>query len=193
MKSAVLASVMMLSVFAGLNSLREPAAAPAPVVLPCVALSGVDSHVGEKIYLRITNLKDWVKLWRKHKGNKSEGDYDFHYDPLGLPTVDFEQYMVIALFEEPDDCTDGFQAESISESAEKITIRFQVKGHQIGFARPFPNNPADGVDEGDDPEPEPVQKAYGFFFVPKSKKAIVMKQQVRDFEPFEVFQFPALK
>ncbi len=190
MKSAVLASVMILPVLAGLNSLREPAVAPAPVVLPCVALSGADSQIGEKSYLRITNENDWVKLWRKHKGDKSGGEYDFHYDPVGLPIVDFERVMVIALFEQG---WDGFRADSISESATEMIFCFRTHGHSTGFSGPFPNNPEDGVDEHEDPELEPEQKSYGFFFVPKSNKTIVLGKKSTESKINEIFRISALK
>lgn len=194
MKSTFLVLLLAVPLCAGLNGLSAPSVAPAPVVLPCVALSGVDSQVGEKSYLRISNLKDWVKLWHKHKGEKPEGEYDFHYDPLNLPIVDFERYMVIALFEAPAEYLDGFQADSISETAEKIIFRFHIKGHQTGFARPFPNNPEDSGNEGEDEDPEPVRKAYGFFFVPKSNKMIVMERRfLLEDKLEEAFRFPALK
>jgi len=188
MKSAVLASVMILPVLAGLNSLREPAVAPAPVVLPCVALSGADSQIGEKSYLRITNENDWVKLWRNHKGDQSGGEYDFEHDPLGLPIVDFNQFMVLALFEGRDESPDGFQADSISESPEEMTIRFLGMGNSTGFAKEFEGNPECSVEE----PAAPVRHAYGFFFVPKSSKAIVLQKMFKNSNT-DVFKFPALK
>ncbi len=191
MKSTFLVLLLAVPLFAGLNGLSAPSVAPAPVVLPCVALSGVDSHVGEKSYLRISNLKDWVKLWHKHKGVKPEGEYDFHYDPLNLPIVDFDRYMVIALFEAPAEYRDEFQAHSISEKSEEIRICFRTKGHQTGRVVPFPNQPKGCSDE----DLESPRKAYGFFFVPKSNKTIIMEERVwgTDSEVVETFRFPALK
>jgi len=188
MKSTVLASVMILPVLAGLNSLREPTVAPVHVVLPCVALSGAHSQIGEKSYLRITNENDWVKLWRKHKGDQSGGEYDFHHDPLGLPVVDFERFMVIALFEQG---WDGFRADPLSESATEMTFCFRTHGHSTGFARPFPNKPEDCV--GDDDDWGPEQKSYGFFFVPKSNKTIIIGKKSTETEVHEIFRISALK
>lgn len=192
MKSAILVSVMILPVLAGLNSLREPAVAPAPVVVPCVSLSGTGSHVEETSYLRITKLDDWVKLWRKHKGDQSKGEYNNYYDPLGLPLVDFDRYMVIALFEDTEVCMFGFRAESISEKPDEIRICIHRKGPQTGVVRPFPNVPANEPECSASEAREAVQQAYGFFIVPISKKMIIL-EQMEDGETEEIFQIPALK
>lgn len=179
-----------------MNGMSAPSVAPAPVVLPCVALSGVDGQIGEESYHRITNQNDWVKLWRKHKGDQTGGEYDFHYDPLGLPSVDFNQVMVIALFHSPDDSWDGFQAESISENPEEIKIRFRLKFHQTlngSEVRPFPNKPEACDDEVKDKNNGLARKPYGFFFIPKSNKMIIMERRYGYSDPKEDFRFPALK
>ncbi len=188
MKSPILISMLILPVLSGLSGFRAPAVAPAPKVLPCVALYGVDSQIGEKGYQRITKENEWVKLWRNHKGDQSGGEYDFEHDPLGLPIVDFNQFMVLALFEGRDDSPDGFQADSISESPEEMTIRFLGMGNSTGFAKEFEGNPECSVEES----AAPVRHAYGFFFVPKSSKAIVLQKMFKNSNT-DVFKFPALK
>lgn len=188
MKSVILVSMMILPVLIGLNSLHEPEVAPAPKVLPCVALYGLDSQIGEKGYLRITKQSEWVKLWRKHKGDQSGGEYDFEHDPLGLPIVDFNQFMVLALFEGHDESPFGFQAESISETPDEMTIRFVGMGNSTGFAKEFEGNPECSVEES----AAPIRHAYGFFFVPKSSKAIILQKMFKKSNT-DVFRFPAFK
>ena len=38
-------------------------------------------------------------MWQEHKGEKPTGQYDLYYDPLALQLIDFDRYMVIAIFQ----------------------------------------------------------------------------------------------
>ena len=66
---------------------------------PLVTLTGTDSHVKERSYHRVTSEDEWIKIWQRHKGEKESKDYDLFYNPLGLPYIDFEKCMVIAVFQ----------------------------------------------------------------------------------------------
>lgn len=192
MKSVLFVSAIILPALVGLNRLHEPKAAPAPVVIPCVTLSGAETRVEKTSYLRITRLDDWVKLWRKHKGDRSEGEYHLYYDELGLPLVDFDRYMVIAVFEDTQVCAYGFRVESVSEWSDEIRIHIHRKGPSIGFAKPFPNEPANEPECSACEAQESVPQAYGFFVIPASKKRIILEHR-EEGEMKEVFGLPPLK
>lgn len=136
---------------------------------PCVAISGADSHVTVPRCLRITSADQWERVWQQHKGVKPTDSYDSFYDPLTLPKVDFNAYMVIAVFQGSTENCAGLQAVSMTEEDRRILLRFSTNAYQTGASTP---------DRG-------VHKVtpYGFFVVPRSAKAMVIQQQIPRSEP----------
>ena len=140
---------------------REAGGSPTPVV-PCVALSGADSEVAAAECHRVTNLADWAALWLKHLGRAGSGKYDLYYDKLGLPLVDFDRYMVMAIFEGQTWNCAGLTAVSIEENPDRVVLRFVRKSYQtLG---------PDGGGRKVTP--------YGFFVVPRSTKRFVIEEDV---------------
>jgi hypothetical protein len=129
---------------------------------PCVALTGSDSHVSERGYHRITSMNDWKKLWQKHKGQNDEQEYDQFYDPLALPVVDFDRYMVIAIFQGRAWNSAGLVV-SVSDEEERIVFRFNDKSYQTL-----------GPDGGGK-----RATVYGFFVVPRSMKPVILEEDVQ--------------
>lgn len=132
-------------------------------ISPCVALTGADSHVSERGYFRITTLKDWTRIWQEHKGLKQNEEYDVYSDPAGLPLVDFERFMVIAVFQGRSWNSAGLRAVSIVEEQERIVFRFDDKSYQTA-----------GPDGGGK-----QVSAYGFFVIARSTKAVVLEENVQ--------------
>ena len=130
--------------------------------MPCVTLSGTDSQVAERGYQRVLTPEEWAKLWQKHKGKESVGNYDFFYDPLGLPLIDFNQFMVIAIFQGSSWNSAGLNAVSVSDEVDRITFRFEDKPYGTAGA----NGGAQKV------------KVYGFFIVPKTNKPVIIEEKV---------------
>ncbi len=130
---------------------------------PCVTLTGADSHVTERGYHRIMSTEEWVRVWQKHKGEKQDGEYNFHYNPLGLPVVDFERYMVVGIFEGSSWNSAGLTTVSIDEEKTRIVFRFDSKSYQTT-----------GPDGGG-------QKVtvYGFFVIPRSTKRLVLEESAQ--------------
>ena len=136
---------------------------PAAVVSPCVALTGADSQVSGRGYDRITSLNDWARLWQKHKGQKDGEQYDLYHDPLGLPLVDFDRYMVIVIFQGSAWNSAGVEAVSVLEEQERIVFRFDDKSYQTL-----------GPDGGGR-----QVTAYGFFVIPRSPKPVILEENVQ--------------
>lgn len=135
----------------------------AAAVSPCVVLTGADSHVTERGYHRITSLNDWAKLWQTHKGANDGEQYDLFYDPLGLPLVDFDNYMVIAIFQGGGWNSAGLNAISVSEEQERIFFRFDDRSYQTAG----PNGGGKQVN------------VYGFFVIPRSPKPVIVEENVQ--------------
>ena len=138
----------------------------AAVVSPCVALTGADSHVSERGYHRITSLNDWTRLWQKHKGQKGDEQYDLYYNPLGLPLVDFDRYVVIVIFQGRGWNSAGLNAVSVSEEQERIVFRFDDKSYQT--VGPVGSNGGGKQ-----------VTVYGFFVIPRSPKPVILEENVQ--------------
>ena len=146
------------------------------VLKPCVAITGADSHVTKCRYERITSADQWARVWQEHKGKKPTGQYDSFYDPLTLPVIDFDRYMVIAIFWGECWNRTGLTA-SMTEEDRRIVFGFRVKTYQTW--------PGGG---------EPKVAAYGFFVVPRSAKPVVVQEDIgqETFEWKERITFPKL-
>ena len=132
-------------------------------VRPCVTITGAYSHVSERSYHRITSEEQWTRVWQKHKGQKEDERYDLYYNPLGLPFVDFDGYMVIAIFQGSSWNSAGLKAVSISEEVNRIVFRFDDKSYQTA-----------GPDGGGK-----KVTVYGLFVVPRSAKAVILEENVQ--------------
>jgi hypothetical protein len=91
-------------------------------------LSGAGSHVSKCEYRRVASIKEWAEFWKKHKGQKAGEEYDLHYDPV--PLIDFDRFMVIAIFQGGRWNSAGLKAVSIQEHNDSIIFRFDDKSYQ---------------------------------------------------------------
>jgi hypothetical protein len=130
---------------------------------PCVVISGTDSHITEQKCYRVTSAKEWSQLWQVHKGRKATSEYDEYYDRLTLPMVDFDRYMVIAVFRGLVDNNAGLSVASINEEQSRIIFRFWDKVYQTNLT-------------SEDDRVEGKATVYGFFIVPHSKKRLVVQE-----------------
>ena len=132
-------------------------------ISPCVILTGADSQVSERGYHRITSIEGWIEIWLKHKGRAHSGKYDLIFNPAGVPLVDFERYMVIAIFQGSGWNSAGLRAVSISEQPDRIVFRFDDYSYQTA-------GPHGGGKQ---------VTVYGFFVVPRSTKAVVLEEDIQ--------------
>ena len=130
-------------------------------VLPLVTLTGTDSHVANPEYLRVQSEEQWVKVWQRHKGAKESKDYDFYYNPLELPIIDFKQCMVIAVFQGNGWNSAGLTAVPVEQEKDRVILGFRSRGFQTAG----PNGGGKKV------------AVYGFFVLPRSDKPVVVKEQ----------------
>jgi hypothetical protein len=133
---------------------------------PFVALTGADSHVKERSYHRVMSEDEWIKIWQRHKGTEESKNYDLFDNPLGLPYIDFEKCMVIAVFQGNDWNSAGLTAVAVQEKEDGIVLRFKNKGYQTW-----------GPDGGGK-----QVTVYGFFVLPRSSKTVVLEENVQNYK-----------
>jgi RNA polymerase sigma factor (sigma-70 family) len=141
-----------------------PAAAPAPAVMapnrihrPIVLWTGPNSAVAKQTYARITEREEWEKIWKRHVGEKGVDGKEV------LPEVNFDAYMVVAVFDGDTFNSRGFDAFSITEDKEQVVVRLQSRS----FSTVGPDGGAIAV------------RPYGFFLLPRSTKRLVFERDVR--------------
>lgn len=153
-KTVALLALATVCVAAGLAAAEDNAR-------PYVTLTGTNSQVKERSYRRAASEDEWIKIWQRHKGEKESKDYDLFYNPLGLPSIDFEKCMVIAVFQGSGWNSAGLKAVAILEKKDRIVLRFQNKWYQTG------------------PHAKQVT-VYGFFVLPRSSKTVVLEENVQN-------------
>lgn len=132
----------------------------------CVAMSGAESHVTTRRYHRITSDEVWTRIWQEHEGPTPSAQDGLYHGHLNLPVIDFNDYMVIGVFQgELRNCT-GLKAVSISEGENSIVFRYDKYGYQT-LGR-------DGRSEGVTAAP------YGFFILRLSEKPVVVEENVQN-------------
>jgi hypothetical protein len=150
---------------------------PGRVVKACVAITGPDSHVATPQYHRIASNESWTRIWQEHMGQswqqrkeriqQRRADADDLREPLALPTIDFDNYMVIGIFQgEGRNCT-GLTAVSISEDDRRIVFRYTKESYQTF-------GPAGSGGGGD------KVTAYGLFVLPRSAKPVVVEENAQN-------------
>lgn len=145
---------------------------PAKDLKPYVVITGMDSHIKEPGCFRVTSREQWVTLWLRHTGRESsdtfESKYDDFYNPAGVPDVDFDKCMVIAVFQGAGVNSAGLKAVSVEDVGRHIVFRFEDKAFQTG-----------GVKDGGGVK----VNVYGFFVLPRSTRPVVVEEGHRYMKP----------
>lgn len=148
---------------AGMGRLLAAEEGRPPALRPCVVLTGTDSQVKERSCLRIESQEEWTKVWRRHRGDDAAAPYDEYFNPLGLPGIDFDKYMVVAVFQGEGWNSAGVKAVSIVEEKDRILFRFEGKWYQTA-----------GPDGGGK-----KVSVYGFFVLPRTAKTVVVEENAQ--------------
>jgi hypothetical protein len=156
--ATVIAVLLLPNVAASADAAKE-------AMHPFVTLTGPDSRVKERSYHRATSEAEWITIWQRHKGEKEAKDYNLFYNPLGLPSIDFEKCMVIAVFQGSGVNSAGLKAVAVLDQKDRIVLRFQDKSYQTAVYGPR--------DEGE------RVTVYGFFVLPRSSKPVVLEENVQ--------------
>ena len=150
-----------------LATVTHPAAPAGKKTRPHLVVIDANREIRKSGYQRILDREEWTKVWLRNLGQEQryfgrpgqEDGYDCLHDPAGVPVVNFEDCMVIAVFGGAGVNRAGLNADSLVEREDAVVLRYSPKSYQTG---------QEGV---------PVS-VYGFFVVPRSAKAVVLEEGV---------------
>ena len=99
-------------------------------VTPIVNWTGSKTNIRVKRLFRITNDRDWIKLWQTHKGTLGFKKYDRYFNPEQIPEIDFDNYMVVGIFMGSSVNSAGVKVYSLTYKSNQILMRIQHKSYQ---------------------------------------------------------------
>lgn len=153
------------------SAASAPAANTPRKVEPVMVWKGLDSKETTPSFERCTTMAEWHTVWLKHCGANKE-----RYDVI-CPEVDFDRFMVVALFGGESGQNSGIRYREVVEEIDCIHVRYEDPfGQWLILAT------ADGVKIiSDIGEIDLEKKQNNFLFVvlPKSKKSMLIEQDVR--------------
>lgn len=141
-------------------------------VKPVVVWTGIDSKQPKDSFARDCSPKDWQATWKAHCGQAKAAPHQT------CPEVDFDSYMVIAVFRK----TSRIRVHEIVEEKECVRVRYQPCGNQIIFVPDPATNTVKRVEAGRgelDPD-KPYLLSFAFVVLPRSNKAVVVEADVQD-------------
>jgi len=90
---------ILLAALLGLAPVRPGPAGETATLRPLVTIAGANSQITTERCLRVTTQEQWAALWLEHLGQPPQPKYNLDFNKDGLPVVDFEQCMVVAVFD----------------------------------------------------------------------------------------------
>ncbi|MCG3125846.1 MAG: hypothetical protein CHACPFDD_00673 [Phycisphaerae bacterium] len=148
-------SALVVTVSVGHGQDRQATRTEGRPVRPVVAWSGKQSHITASGQFRVTSAKEWEALWTRHKPDWLEKR---EHGPR-VPEIDFEKYMVIAIFAGSGSNVDAIVADAIVDEADALRFRYRLITYQTQAT-------ADAV------------TPFGIFVVPRSQKPILLEERV---------------
>jgi hypothetical protein len=130
---------------------------------PYVTLAGAESRIEKNGYFRIDTMEKWIALWLEHTGAEKNPHYGMYYNTAGVPEIDFEKCLVIAIFGGSGWNSAGKQSITYEEGKNHILFRFDDKSFQTA-----------GPDGGGK-----RVTPFGFFVFPASDKPVIVEENVQ--------------
>jgi hypothetical protein len=136
---------------------------------PVMVWTGSDSNQSQESFNRCETQKDWEAIWLKHCGP----------DWRPFPQIDFDAYMIIVIFTKEGGSDRGITVKEVSEEKAHVRLRYWLMTYQVASG-----NFAPPGQEKTGPVEAPFQKevarSYLFVILPKSPKAIVFEEDIRN-------------
>ena len=168
-----------LILFAASASLAAAASAAEHLpqkIKPVMVWTGTNSNPAKEAFDRCSSQKEWKVIWHKHQGR------DEQVDVSSCPEVDFDSYMVIAIFQGESLTNLGVQVFAVLEDDHCIRVQYRPPTWQTGFSIDDASN--GGADRREKRKANNEHKydpqSYAFIIVPKSRKAIAFDEDVRE-------------
>lgn len=129
-------------------------------VSPAIVLTGTDSAVAKRSFIRCTSKAEFHSLWKRHQaGDKNE--YVRAY-----PEIDFSSHMVIAWFEGTMIFGSGFREIEVFERPGCLHVRFDSSANGQVIFTPTRGKGCE-------------IRSYAFVVVPISRKEVVFEEKWR--------------
>jgi hypothetical protein len=148
---------------------------------PSVVLSGSDSAIQKPEMQRITKESAWATLWNRHVAQLERIKSERPVAPE--PQVDFEKFMIIAIFDGSTWNTAGLRFVTAKETETEVVLGLDWRTYQT---------------RGDGHEVTP----YGFLVLPRTTKALRIQLDVRGLPEYaadappkwkDIHTFPAME
>jgi hypothetical protein len=137
-------------------------------VKPVLVWTGTDSKQAKMSFARCCSQKDWETTWHEHQ---SEAKAKSQSCPQG----DFDSYMVVAIFHGKSFQNTGIEIVAVTEEKNCVRVRYRPLWYQVAFVRPATK----GEVKSDEWLRSETQ-SYAFVVLPRSEKAIVLEEDVRN-------------
>jgi hypothetical protein len=153
-------------------------AAEVKIMKPYVVFSGVMGKHRPSDCLKITSKNEWAKLWLQSEGMRpGREEYDYYYNTLKVPEIDFDNCMAIAVFEQRGAVIQGspfggFIVKEIVEEKKSLFVHLDKKACET-VERP---------DSLQSTEPAGKTTVYVFFVIPRSPNKIILQMDARNAE-----------
>lgn len=153
---AALAAAMFAG---GLQQKEAPPLAAPPLVQWC----GHQTKSPQTGFVVVRDEATWQKLWSAHTGGTPDGGGAM--ERHGSPKIDFGRCCVVAYFHGAAVNTDGEVAESVSDLADRVVVRFEPSTFQTASF--------DGNGGAEHTRP------FGIWVIPATTKAIAIEEATR--------------
>ncbi len=151
--------LIVLAVTASLGPTSASAEETPRKLKPVITLTGTDSKQIKESFARCGSQMEWVDTWHKHKGGDAE------VDRRTCPVVDFESYIVVAIFHGKSSVNEGITVMAVTDETDCVRVRYRPSWFQTAFSSK--------------PKSYDTQ-SYAFVVLPKSPKVLVLEEDVRD-------------
>ena len=109
------------------------------IVKPVLVWTDTDSNLIKPYFARCDTRTEWVAIWQKHQGR----DADPYLTIPAYPEIDFDSYMVIAIFHGKSSMNSGIWVRQVIEEKTCTRIRYQPSWYQISTGAYVPDSKAD--------------------------------------------------
>ncbi|MCA8943653.1 MAG: hypothetical protein KDB80_13900, partial [Planctomycetes bacterium] len=132
-----------------------------PTAMPLVSFEGARSKIVEREHHKITDSQSWAKLWLRHVGAEEPNEeYSWFWNSVGVPKIDFDQCVVIAMFAGKAWNSNGFSVQAVDEVGDDLLrlriqrLTYQTMGPDGGGRRCEP---------------------FGIWVLPKTDRTVVLE------------------
>ena len=130
------------------------------VITLVVSWTGATCQVKERRFERILTEKKWKEIWKSTWGPKVELD---RFKRARAPKIDFQRYLVLALYQGEGWNSDGLEIVSLTETVDRIRLRYQDQSYQTS-----------GLNGGG------VRvRAFALVVIPRSTKVVIIEENVQ--------------